>query len=70
MRKGPLTKPSILHDKSTGEIRDTRSILQHNKGSLQKAHKQLKWRETLRNSTKIRSKTRLSALFIPIQYCT
>ena len=53
-----------------GEIRNTRDILKHNKGYLQKAHSQhpIKWRENQNNSTKIRNKAKLLILPIPIHY--
>ena len=53
-----------LHDKCSGEIRDTRDILQYNIGSLQQAHiqHQTKGTETENNSSIITNKERLSTL--------
>ena len=62
--------PSPIHDKSPGEIRDTRDLPEHNKGNLQQAYRQhqITWRETQSNSTKIRNKTMLYTISILIQY--
>jgi hypothetical protein len=49
-----LDNPTLLHDRSPGEIRDSRDVLPHNKISLQQVHgeHQLKWKETQSNSLK------------------
>lgn len=62
-----FNKIQILHDKSPGEIRDSSSICKHNKGNLQQAQNQhqIKSRKIQSNSTKIRSKIRLSFHSIP-----
>ena len=59
------------HNRSHGEIANTRGISQHNKGSLLKADKQhqLRQRQT-NNSTKTKSKTKLFTVFRAIQYRT
>lgn len=74
----PLTKkknfdknPTPLHDKSSGEIRDSKNIPKH-KSNLEQAHSQhqIKWKETQSNSSKIRNNLRLSSLSIATQYST
>ena len=40
MLKNPRQSPSPLHDKSLGEIRDTRNIHKHNKINIQQANSQ------------------------------
>jgi hypothetical protein len=47
MTKKPLTKSSILHDKSFGEILDARDIPKHNKGNYSRsiASHHIKWRK-------------------------
>ena len=46
-RKDLEQNPTLLYDKSPGDLRDSRDIPQHDKGCLQQAHcqHQLKWRE-------------------------
>jgi hypothetical protein len=58
------------NNKGPGDIRDSKDLPQHNKGSLQHTHSQhhLKLRKTQNNSTKIKNKTRFSTLSIPSQY--
>ena len=65
-------KSTSLHDKSLVEVKDTSVISQHNKGNLQQVHSQhhSKCRKTQNSSTKIRNKTRLATLSIPIQHNT
>jgi hypothetical protein len=55
--------------KSPEGIRDIQGIRQYINGNLQQAisKHQFKWRDSQSNSTKIRSKTLLSPLSIPIQ---
>lgn len=57
-----------LKNKSPSYIRDTRDIPKHNKDSEHQAHRHQLKKETKSNSNKIRNKTILSALSIPIQY--
>ena len=47
-----LQNPTLIHDKSSSEIRDRRDILKHNKGNLQQANRQhqIKCRETQSDS--------------------
>lgn len=40
-QKMPLTNPTHFHDKSTGEISDTRDVTKHNKESLQPASSEM-----------------------------
>jgi hypothetical protein len=58
-----------LYDKTPEEVR-TRSIAQHNKGNLQQAHSQFKWKEVQSISMKIRNKTTLPTSALPSQYST
>ena len=61
---------TLLRYKSPSEARDTKGILQHNKGNLFQVHRQqLKWRETQSNFTKFREKDK-DSLSIPNQYST
>ena len=55
---------ALFHDKNLEEIRDIRNISKHNKGHWQQANSQhqIKWGETQSDSSKIRTKTRLSYL--------
>ena len=67
----PLTNSNTpLYDKSLEEISDTRNILKYNKSNIQQAysHRQIKWRKTQSDTTKIRNK--MSTLSILIQYKT
>lgn len=65
-------KTTVFHDKNLTDIRDTMDIPKLNKGNLQKADSlhQIKERETQRNFTIIIKKTRLSNLYISVQYST
>lgn len=67
MQKMSLTK---LNGKSPREIRNTRDVLQLNKGNIPQAHNQHqpKRRKTQNISSKIGNKTKTSAFFIPTQY--
>lgn len=54
-----LTKSPTFHDKSSVEIRDIRDMHKHNRDNIQQADSlhQVKWRQTLSNSTNIRHET-------------
>ena len=61
-----------LHDKSLGEIRNSRLIPKHSESNILQTsrHHQTKWRESWKNLTIIGDQTRLATLFLSIQYST